>query len=1110
MNIWLAQVLRLAVFTCALATLTMPPALAQDAPAEPVWLQVINEGGYGRLVIDFHERFDLPEYTVGSENGVLTIEFDVPVSMQLVDIPAILEDFITVARLDPDRRGLRLGLKGSFDINTLEAGEKLFIDILPLDWQGILPGLPSDVVQELARRARSNALNMERARKAELVASGEPEVAFSLGRNPTFVRLQFDWNLDTSARFEFEAPNGLLHFALPVPLDLFDLKADLPAEIVSVANDVTPDGSDLRLEFAEGVTPRYYENTKRQFVIDIDLKDGPPAAVDILSLLPEDTRPVTRTPDIDMEDEPPVPEVPAIERAAVIVEPMVTTVGTTVRVAFPFVDKTAAAVFRRGNTVWLFFDTPSTVSEPPDMTTLKSVADSFDVVPASGTQIIRLHLSQDRLATLAAEGQSWVLSLGDLLLSAEQPLKFTRVQDENGAFRMEANLDNPASVHELRDPEVGDMLTIVTAYAPSRALVRSLDFVDFSALKTVHGLVVKPKHDDVTVAIADENTVVIKANKGLIVSAPQGTNARDALIEAKVREGFIDLNAYVELDPEKFTERLDEMQDRASGAERKLLDPARLDLARYYLANNFGYEALGVVNYLDTELVNKKLEGEVRLLRAAANVAAGRSEDALEDLNGETLSAEVDALMWRTIARADARDFEGARADALASEDVAEAYPDWVEIAFLFAGVRAGLETGDPELVARLLGKIETAKLDQDQITRYELYAGRLDEEQGRFDEALDTYGQVIAADVRPTRAEAIYLTLKLLDRMERLDPVRASETLASEVMVWRGGELEAEMMTLLAELYFRTEDFRSAFETVHAVSSSHPDSDAVQKLLDEARENFADLYLNGLADAMQPVEALTLYYDYREFTPPGARGDEMVRNLARRLVRVDLLSQASELLDYQVNNRLEGAAKAQIAADLAVIDIADRRPDKALEALSTSRMAGLPPSLERQRRILEARALIDSGREDLALDLLTAMDGRDADLLRIDAHWRSKRYQDAAELIERLYGTTPESQILPPITRKNLVRAAVGFVLADDRIGLSRLRSKFGQAMSETPEWPLFDFVTGEVQVTSNEFRKVAQQVADIDSLDAFLKSYRDVYEADGSLAPQKAVQDG
>ncbi|MBU1176590.1 MAG: hypothetical protein KKH72_14400 [Alphaproteobacteria bacterium] len=1099
--------MRLAVLAWIAAFLIMAPAAAQTVPVDNVRLQVIAEEGYGRLVFDFYESPDLPEYKVSSKNGVLIIAFANPIAMRLTDIPAVLPDYVTVARLDPDRTGLRLGLKGAFRINTLVAGEKLFVDILPADWTGILPGLPSEVIDELSRRARDAAVDAERQRKAELVASGEPEVKLSVGRNPTFIRLQFDWNLDTGAKFAFEPPQARLHFALPVPLDLFDLKASLPTEIVSVASEVTLDGSDLILTFAEGVEPRFYENTKRQYVIDIDLQDGP-EAVDIFSLLPQAQVVV---PDSSAQTEAAVnSDDVSMPRETPIVRPEVTTIGATVRVAFPFAVRTAAAVFRRGDIVWLFFDTASTIEQPPDMSALMSVADSFDVVPANGTQIVRMHLSQDRLATLASEGQSWVLSLGDLLLSAEQPLKFTRIQDASGAFSMEANLENPAAVHELRDPEVGDMLSVVTAYPPSRAVVRALDFVDFSALKTVHGLAIKPNHDEVTVEIADAQTVVIGAARGLIVSAPQGANARDARAEAQVRDGYIDLNAYVELDLGNFTRRLEEMQHRAADAERKLHDSARLDLARFYLANQMGYEAIGVVDFLETELVNKQLESELRLIRAAANVAAGRPEDALADLNGEDMSAEVDAVMWRTIARADSLDFAGARADALASEEIVSAYPNWVQTAFLMAGIRAGLETGDDELVARLLGKIDTATLDTEQLTRYEFYSGRLDEAQGRFDEALDTYGQVIAADVRPTRAEAIFQTLKLLDHMNRLDAVRAAETLAAEVMVWRGGELEADMMTLLAELYFRTQDFRNAFETVHAVALTHAQSPEVQRLLEQARQNFADLYLNGQADAMQPVEALTLYYDYREFTPPGARGDEMVRNLARRLVKVDLLSQAAELLDYQISNRLEGAAKAQIAADLAVIDIADRKPDKALEALNISRMAGLPPSLERQRRVLEARALIDSGREDLALDLLASMDGRDSDLLRIDAHWRSKRYQDAAELIERLYSISNVAQPMTPTARSNIVRAAVGFVLANDRIGLSRLRSKFGEAMAETPEWPLFDFVTGEVEVTSNEFRKVAKQVADIDSLDAFLKSYSDIYAADGSLAPSRAADKG
>ena len=41
--------------------------------------------------------------------------------------------------------------------------------------------------------------------------------------------------------------------------------------------------------------------------------------------------------------------------------------------------------------------------------------------------------------------------------------------------------------------------------------------------------------------------------------------------------------------------------------------------------------------------------------------------------------------------------------------------------------------------------------------------------------------------------------------------------------------------------------------------------------------------------------------------TPIGRQGDEMVRLLAKRLVEVDLLDQATELLRHQVDNRLKG-----------------------------------------------------------------------------------------------------------------------------------------------------------------------------------------------------------
>ena len=70
---------------------------------------------------------------------------------------------------------------------------------------------------------------------------------------------------------------------------------------------------------------------------------------------------------------------------------------------------------------------------------------------------------------------------------------------------------------------------------------------------------------------------------------------------------------------------------------------------------------------------------------------------------------------------------------------------------------------------------------------------------------------------------------------------------------------------------------------------------------------------------------------------------------LARRLVKVDLLPQAADLLRYQVDNRLKGVAQSQVAADVAVIEIAYRRPQEALNILNRTRLAVTSGTLSRR-----------------------------------------------------------------------------------------------------------------------------------------------------------------
>jgi len=772
---------------------------------------------------------------------------------------------------------------------------------------------------------------------------------------------------------------------------------------------------------------------------------------------------------------------------------------------FPFERDTASAVFRRGDTLWMLFDTPITINQPAQSDALSSIASAFQVTSAGETQIVRVDLSTAKLATLASEGRSWVLSIGDVLLNATEPVEMKRSRDQDGHFQMSAMLGKPYKVHSFRDPTVGDVLDVVTAFPPARGTVRDLSYVDFDTLRSVHGLVLRPDNEDLQVSVVDDHAL-IQSPDGLFLSDQNGPRAMDAGRSAEMRDSFVDFASLKQDNPALFVQRTEQLSEDAAMKEGQARDVARLSLAQYYLGNQFGPEALGVLNTLDRELKTDELRKKVKLTQAIANVLSYRPADALSILNGPGFADETDALMWRTIARADANDYVGARADALASDAVLETYPVWVQQKFLFAAIRSAVETNDVATAQKYLKLISFAQLSPEDVTLYQLLQGRVAEILGQTQEALDTYGQVIAADVRPTHAEAVYRTLLLLRQSGKIDLGKATGTLAAEAMLWRGNPLEVDMDKLLAELYFAHKDYRLGFATARDAAAHSPESKPIDELLGETEQQFSDLFLNGAASQLGDLDALSLYYDFRELTPAGAKGDEMIRNLARRLVQVDLLGQAADLLQYQIDSRLKGVAQAQVAADLALIRIADRNPEGALRALNQTRISNLTPTLERERRILEARALIDADREDLALDLLARLDGRDADLLRVDGYWKAKNYVAASGLLETIY-SADASEPLNQDARLNVVKAAVGLVLADDKLGLSRLRQKFSDRLAQTPEWPMFDYITSpDASVDGLEFKAAAKAVANIDSVTGFLSSYRQVYATDPKMAPAQA----
>jgi hypothetical protein len=208
-------------------------------------------------------------------------------------------------------------------------------------------------------------------------------------------------------------------------------------------------------------------------------------------------------------------------------------------------------------------------------------------------------------------------------------------------------------------------------------------------------------------------------------------------------------------------------------------------------------------------------------------------------------------------------------------------------------------------------------------------------------------------------------------------------------------------------------------------------------------------------------------------------------------------------LLQHQVDHRLQGGARAQVATRLAVIYLMNHKPERALTTLRATRTSELSNELRDQRLLLEARALSDTGRHDLALELIANIDSHESTRLRSDILCAARRWRAAAEQIEILYGLRwREFAPLNDTERFDVLRAAVGYSLGDDPIGLARFREKYAAKMADTPDRRAFDIVTAPVGNSGAEFVDVAKRVAGVDSLDAFLRDMRKRYPDSAAIS--------
>lgn len=1110
-----------------------PLAAAQTA-AESVAVRGGLHDGYGRIVFDWPREVG---YEARIDDGALRITFAEAATFEGPLLREGLEGYTAPPQASGDGLGLVLPLSGTYDLKHFRLGPKVVVDL-----QGQAAAAPVQANPQAPQQASPEpALPGVRVRGgrhdgfSRLVFDWQAPVGEVLEEAPGRARLLFDRPAD----FDLSGvrPDRLPQIAA-IRADRDSVTVDIPAgsrvrldragpkvvlDVIAAAPAASAEPSKTEPPKAEGAKAAA---VKPVGVEDLSPRPETPAAAPT-SLVPKAMGgsaaaeepvsapvPAVQAAKASAGADPAqaagktsAPAIPEAERGTLTVatEPLPDFLTSQaqgpkadafapVSLTFNWERPTAAAAFRRGEHLWLVFDRPA----PRDAVKLIAAGaphlGEVRLLEENGATIL-LILAQPTVAPrLSRDGSRWTVDLRPRSPLPERALAAPVVEGGDnkaeGTARVRYPVIGTGRMLWITDPDAGDRLVVVPIRGAGMGLTLPYGFPQFRSLQTHQGIVLQPLTAGIEVATV-RNGVLVRDRDGLLVSkAGERRSAQRAADPRVDTPGLFALDEWRRGGIDTFQDNRIALQHAMSGLGKRGLGLARLDLARFYFAHGLASEALGSIRVIEDENPRLAQDPEVRLMKGASQVMMQDYRGAATSLAHPALAGEREALLWQAYLAALAEDWQAAATGFAATLDLMAPYPRNVRLPLGLAAAEAFLQTGDPKAASLQIAALLRENLDENEMAQVKVVQGKLQLANGDPDAARELWSDARDGPYRPSSALARLELIDLGMDEGTLSPDAAIEELERLRFAWRGDLFEFTLLRKLADLYVAQNRHRDALYALREAVMSFPDGPAARNSAQRMREIFAEIYQGPGDPDVPPVRALALYQEFMELTPSGPEGDKMIAGLADRLVEVDLLDRAAELLEGQVRYRLEGEEKARVGARLALVHLLDRNPEATLAALDISEVEGTEGPIALQRRQLRARALSDLDRSDEALQMLAGDESLDAEHLRADIHWRQREWPQAVDSLAKLIPLLPPRRPMTEDESQLVVNLAVALMLADEKVDLEDLNRRYGAAMANGPHADTFNLLVGDGAKTA--VGSIANELSKVAAAQDFMANYR------------------
>lgn len=753
---------------------------------------------------------------------------------------------------------------------------------------------------------------------------------------------------------------------------------------------------------------------------------------------------------------------------------------------FNWQQQVAAAVFWRSNYLWIIFNKALPFNMPIVIEDFNNQAMNIEQLDNNGSTIIRFAIENLRNITTTNEGFKWQIRLSK---NHNQSSVLTRSIQQyptpasQGVF---FPIQLMAELLYVVDPLIGDQLIVLPLYKSSNKVENNRSFIDFNILSTSQGFVINPLVDQLDVQ---------KIKAGIEIITSKKNYSTDILPYKDENQSSISLPAeqYSLLPYARYKNLLSRDIDLTILKKQATSLESQLELAKIYLALDFNLEANGLFKYINQNNSQLANNLEDQLAQVVTNFCLNRYDEAkimIDNLVNKVVHNEELKFWQDNINLALNKATQANVAEFIKYKDKFLAnYPVKLLNSLANLAIKINIANQEYPQVLEILDFIKPmVKYPSAEHANYLYNKGLYNKALLQPTEAKKLWQELLFLYADPkNRARGNFELTKLALENNQLTIDLALEKLEELKYIWRNSNEEYQIINYQAQLYLSKKNYLAALRNWKKIVTYLPQYGDILDITSKMSRLFSQLF-NSTNKELDDFQAVNIFYEFKELNPIGKLGDEVVQQLAYKLVNLDLLDKAAALLKHQLDFRLNGVKRLEIGEKLIAIYLMNKQPEEALNIIKL--LDPKTSELKANLLYLNAQALINLAKYQQAINLLANNNSQIALDLKLEAYWHQNDCLGySSVLMPILNHEQLSNRILTKKRNEDLLRLAICYSKNNQETKITELLVNFSEKIEPSVDIKsTIEFLASHSWLDYKDLEKSLK----ISEIQGFLSSYK------------------